>query len=100
MITAIKPVNDANFGEVLNAVSEVFNEGELSFCGDTILISFDETKEGTLYAVWSKLDFIEFMLAMDKGIDLEFSNGPAVLAGLLETVEMEKVCAYEPEYAY
>lgn len=100
MITAIKPTNIASFGAVLNALSEVFNEGELSFCGDTILISFDETREGALYTAWSKLDFVEFMLGMEKGIDIEFSNGPAVLAGMLEAMEMGKVCAYEPEYAF
>lgn len=94
MITAIKPAIDANFGEVLNAVREVFNEGEFSLCGKSILVSFDESKEGALYTAWSKLDFIQFMLGMDKGIDLVFSNGPAILAGMLEVMETDKAFTY------
>lgn len=79
----------------LNLVSETMEEyfpGQWGFCGDCIVLSYDEENRTELFNVWSKLDFIEFSFGM-QGMELSFENGPSVLSGMLESYEMEQMMA-------
>lgn len=79
----------------LNLVSDTMEEyfpGQWGFCGDCIVLTYDEENLTELYNVWSKLDFIEFSFGM-QGMELSFENGPSVLSGMLESYEMEQTLA-------
>lgn len=88
MTTVITPANLSDLFRVSDAIADSFDHSMWGFCGDCIVLSYDEENQTNLYNVWSKLDFIEFSLGME-GVEINFENGPAMLAGMLETYEME-----------
>ena len=90
MTTVITPANLPDLFRVSDVIADSFDQSMWGFCGDCIVLSYDEEQKSNLYNVWSKLDFVEFSLGME-GIELNFENGPAVLAGMLEAYEMENI---------
>lgn len=91
MTTVITPANLSNLNLVSDTMQEYF-PGQWEFCGDCIVLTYDEENRKELYNVWSKLDFMEFSFGM-QGLELTFENGPSVLSGMLESYEMEQMMA-------
>lgn len=91
MTTVITPANLSDLNLVSDTMEEYFPR-QWGFCGDCIVLTYDEENRTELYNVWSKLEFIEFSFGME-GRDLIFENGLSVLAGMLESYEMEQIMA-------
>lgn len=92
MTTVITPANLSDLNLVADAVADIFPQEMWGFCGDCIVVSYDEENFKTLYNVASKMDFLQFSLGME-GHDVNFENGPAVLLGMCEAYEMEMMFA-------
>lgn len=89
MTTVITPANVRDLSTVSDMMDEMFTTpGAYGYCGDCIILSYDEENHTELYNIWSKLDFIRFQLDMN-GVEVEWHNGPSVLAGMLEAYEIE-----------
>lgn len=88
MTTVLTPVKVENLSRIEEMMDEMFAPGAYEFCGNNIVLSYDEEKMGELYNIWSKLDYIQFVLGME-GVEIDFHNGPSVLAGMLEAFEIE-----------
>lgn len=91
MTTVITPANLSDLNLVADVMDEYFPK-MWGFCGDCITLTYNDENRNELYNVWTKLDFIAFSLGME-GHDLNFENGPSILAGMLEAYEMEQIMA-------
>lgn len=92
MTSVINPFNLSDLNIVADAVADLFPREMWGFCGDCIVVSYEDEEFNTLYNVASKLDFLHFSLGME-GHDINFENGPAVLYGMCEAYEMEQMFA-------
>lgn len=93
MMTTVITTDDVReLAIIAEAMDNIFT-GKYSrmwgFCGDCITVSYDEENHSELYNIYSKLDFLEFSMGQGENIQIQWHNGPSVLAGMCEAYEVE-----------